>query len=369
MPDFHPLNYVFFGFLLIQLAIYLFQYSRLLLIKQTFKSDSIRPVSIIVSARNEFENLKKLIPALLSQQHPQFEIIIVDDRSVDESYDFLMEQAAQHANLHFVRIEQTPEHISNKKYALTLGIKKAQYDTLLFTDADCLPADDQWAAKMSASHQQPKGFVLGFSGYEKRPGVLNFFVRYETIVTGIQYLSAALAGYPYMGVGRNLSYSRSYFLDNKGFQKHLKVIAGDDDLYVNEHANRKNTAICIQKGAYTLSVPKTSWREYYKQKLRHLTVGKKYRMTDKIRLGIEQGSHIFCLISFALAMGWGNEHYWLLGGLLLRWLWLGTIVFVLGKKIGLKFETWLVPVLDILYALYYLMISPFAALNKKIEWK
>lgn len=371
MPDFELFTIIFFALVGIQLLFYIFQYFRFAFYKTRRLSDNdgITPVSIIVAARNEYENLKKIIPALLNQDHPNYEIIIVDDRSSDESYDYLMEMAQKYPKIQHVRVDETPYHVSTKKYALTLGIKRAQHEILLLTDADCIPANTDWARKMTAMHGDKKEFVLGFSQYKKNGGLLNAFIRFETLYTAIQYLSASLSGFPYMGVGRNLSYRRTFFLEKKGFQKHLRVISGDDDLYVNEHANRKNTTICKYKGAYTLSEPEKTWGDFYRQKKRHLSVGKKYKFSDKFRLFIQNISHIFCLILFILALSFTQDCFWILGAFGIR-LVLQYVVFVISSvKLGIKFDLWLLPLFDFAYIIYYMIIGSAAALNKRIEWK
>ena len=204
------------------------------------------PVSVIVCAHDEEQNLRDLIPLLLSQNHPDFEIIIVDDRSNDGTFDLLLQETSKDHRLRMVHVNRTPQLFNAKKYALTLGIKAAKYEWLLLTDADCRPDSKNWISSFTKHFSQTTQFVLGFSPYEKRPGILNAFIRFETLMSGIQYLSFASLGIPYMGVGRNLSYRRSKFLAEKGFNNFIKTTGGDDDLFVNQHARKANTAVCIE---------------------------------------------------------------------------------------------------------------------------
>ena len=175
--------------------------------------EKVLPVSVIVCAFNELENLKILIPKLLSQNHNCYEVIIVNDQSSDKTYEYLIELRTQHSNLKLVQIEETPDHFSRKKYGITLGIKAASYDTLVFTDADCYPKTDNWLRSLTAQYKEGTKIVLGVSLYEKRSGFLNQFIRFETYWTAIQYLGCAIVGSPYMGVGRNLSYHKSFFFE------------------------------------------------------------------------------------------------------------------------------------------------------------
>jgi len=245
-----------------------------------------RPVSVIVCAHDEEENLIEQVPLLLQQDYPQFEIIIVEDRCNDGTYDYLLQATKEHERLKMVRVTHKPDHINGKKFALTLGIKAARYDWVLLTDADCRPASTKWISQMTSQFEEPAKIVLGYSPYIKTPGLLNAFIRFESFLTGIQFIGIALLGKPYMGVGRNLAYRKEVFLNAKGFNSHLDVTGGDDDLFVNQHATKENTRVSIGPDALVFSKPKESWTEYFYQKFRHLSVGKLYKFSDKILLGV-----------------------------------------------------------------------------------
>jgi hypothetical protein len=127
----------------------------------------------------------------------------------------------------------------------------------------------------------------------KGPGALNKIIRFDTFHTALQYLSYALAGQPYMGVGRNLSYKKAVFLRNKGFSAINHVPGGDDDLFINKVATKENTAIVIDKDTFTLSDPKKNFGEWFRQKARHYTTAKYYKPRHKFLLGL-YSTRIFC---------------------------------------------------------------------------
>jgi cellulose synthase/poly-beta-1,6-N-acetylglucosamine synthase-like glycosyltransferase len=181
------------------------------------------PVSVLVCAHNELENLRRLLPQLLQQDYPTgFELLLIDDRSTDGTADLVQQLAPLYPQLRLVTVAATPAGVSPKKYALTLGINAARYEYLLFTDADCQPATNQWIATMQSGFAAPADMVLGYSPYASAQGFLNKLVRFETLLTGAQYLSFAWRGHPYMGVGRNLAYTKSCFQATKGFTSHLR---------------------------------------------------------------------------------------------------------------------------------------------------
>ena len=358
--------------LAIQLIYILFVFSR-----TAFRSADPAPnasvqrqgVTIVVCARNELANLTELLPLLNAQRYPTFEVLVMDDRSTDGSRAFLENDIAELTHVRFIRIDTEPEHITPKKYALTIALKKATYPTVLLTDADCRPASDQWLARMvTPLTDSDKAIVLGFSPYTRYPGLLNFLIRAETLFTAVQYLSLALAGRPYMGVGRNLAYRTKTFFDNRGFYAHMNVLGGDDDLFVNEVATGRNTAVCLDPDTFMWSEPKRTWADWRIQKRRHLNVGKFYRTGHKIRLGLLVGSHV---VSWLLALATGvavlvkmqidssfAPTEWLLlwgamslfaARLLLFWAIVGRVSYRLGHTVH-----WLLmPAMDLMLGIYY----------------
>lgn len=325
------------------------------------------PVSVVIAAHDEEHNLKELIPLLLQQEYPEFEIIIVEDRCNDGTYDYLLQATGQFPNLKMVRVVNKPEHIQGKKFALTLGIKAAQHQWILFTDADCRPTGKHWIARMMQSRLEQTQIILGWSPYKKLPGLLNAFIRFESILTAIQFMSFARWGHPYMGVGRNLAYTKSLFLENKGFPM-LEITGGDDDLFVNKYAHGNNTRISLGEESMMVSEPKHTWTQFLQQKLRHLSVGKYYRLSDRLTLGVFMMTWLvswFLLLPVALVSGSMVAGAFLIARLAI----VTTLFWVATAKLGGQLELWKVPFLDFIYAFYYLVTGLRAVVVKKVKWK
>ena len=259
--------------------------------KVTSQTDSdvqLPAVSVIVCAHNEYDNLQDYLSILLEQDYPCYEVIVVDDSSEDGS-DLLLERwSRQYGNLYHTFVPRGARVLSNKKLALTIGIKAAHYDYLLLTDADCRPESKHWIREMMKGFaNQQTEVVLGFSPYFEKKGLLNHIIGYDTLFNGLQYMGMARAGKPYMGVGRNLAYKRETFFSVGGFKGLLGNRAGDDDLFVNRIANAANTVVVNNPNSIVWSVPKTTWREWFHQKRRHLSVSPQYRTRSKIQVTLE----------------------------------------------------------------------------------
>ena len=214
------------------------------------------PISVIISCKNEEKNIGVLLTHLLKQKYPKFEIIVVDDASNDNTLSIIKEFSNQHKCIQFISIPLTATYSGNKKNAITAGIQKASYENLLFTDADCIPNSINWISIISSQFSNEKQLVLGYGGYKKVAGWFNKLVRYETLLTAWQYFSYTKIGLPYMGVGRNIAYTKTLFNKANGFESHKHINSGDDDLFVNQIGNIKNMVICWKKDSHTLSEPK-----------------------------------------------------------------------------------------------------------------
>ncbi|WP_121356864.1 glycosyltransferase [Flavisolibacter nicotianae] len=280
--------YIFVVVTCIQLFYYLYFFRRVAFYKPEERQQSQQhPVSVIICARDEDENLARYLPGVLVQEYPTtHEVIVVNDNSVDESKYILADLQKAFKKLQIVELTQEAKLIAGKKYPLSIGIKEARHEILVLTDADCVPASEHWLYKMQDAFANGVEVALGYGAYQKRPGFLNKAIRFETFHTALQYLSYALAGKPYMGVGRNLAYRRSLFLRNKGFSSINHIPSGDDDLFINQVANKHNTTVVLDKEAFTISAPKTTWKDWMRQKGRHYSTGKFYKKSHQTLLGL-----------------------------------------------------------------------------------
>jgi glycosyltransferase involved in cell wall biosynthesis len=282
------LFYLFIAATAVQVFYYSYFFFRVAFYKFRKKTKTQQhPVSVVICARDEDENLARNLPGVLVQAYPStYEVVVVNDNSVDDSKYILQELKKTFKSLHIVELTQEAVHISGKKYPLSIGIREAKHEILLLTDADCVPASEHWVEKMQAAYDDNIEVVLGYGAYHKQKGFLNKLIRFETFHTALQYLSYALAGTPYMGVGRNLSYKKNLFFKHKGFSSINHIQSGDDDLFINKTATKKNTAVVIDPEAITRSIPRTTWSSWLRQKSRHYTTAKYYKPRHKFLLGL-----------------------------------------------------------------------------------
>ncbi len=286
------------GFTLI-LINYLINYLPLSLFKDVRFStkENYPPVSVIICAKNEDENLTEFLPKILTQEYPDFEVIVVNDCSYDNTENVIDEFAQIFPNLRKANIKEDAYYKHGKKFAMLVGIKAAKNNQLLFTDADCYPSSNQWLKEMAAGFSDQREIVVGYGAYEKQKGFLNKLIRFDAFMIAVQYLSSTIKNKPYMGVGRNLAYTKDLFFKEKGFSKHYHINSGDDDLFVNQASTKSNVNVCITKDAITHSKAETTFRDWCIQKARHLTTAPLYNHSTKSKIAFNYFSQYFFYFS------------------------------------------------------------------------
>jgi len=331
-------------------------------------------VSVIICAKDEVENLRQNLPFVLNQEYPNFEVIVVNDGSTDDTEFLLRELKKEYPQLKSTFVPVGATNLSTKKLALTLGIKAASNEWLLLTDADCMPEDKMWIARMARNFQPGIEIVLGFGAYKKKKGFLNRLIAYDTLFNGLQYMGMALAGKPYMGVGRNLAYRKEMFFRMNGFAHTLHLRSGDDDLLINRSATPFNTKVEVSADSITWSEPKKKFIDWFYQKERHLSVSTYYTSASKFRLGVEPFFRALFYLSIIIAIIPLNIIT--IGAVSLLFLTRFIVQLIAvnrsAKHFGVRHHYLSIVIFDIVLPLINLYIVTFGRMgsqSKRIPWK
>ena len=314
--------------LIVQLIYYLGLYNRIHTHNLAVGKDEVHfgrelpPLSVVICARNESENLRRNLPAILKQDYPDFEVIVINDGSTDESEDLLSELEEEYPNLYHSFTPDSARYISRKKLALTLGIKASKYDWLVFTEADCTPVSDKWLRRIARNFTPSTDLVLGYSGYERGKGWLHKRVSFDSLFTSLRYLGFALAGKPYMGIGRNLAYRKELFFKVKGFSTHLNMQRGEDDLFINQIANENNTRVETSPDSVIRMQPVERYKDWKEEKVSYMATARFYKGSQRWLLGLETATRLLFYVACLSGIVFGIlSFHWLAAGLVLL-LWI-----------------------------------------------
>jgi glycosyltransferase involved in cell wall biosynthesis len=327
------------------------------------------PVSVIICAKNEAKNIKRFLPSIINQHYSNFEIVLINDASSDNTLKIMRSFKGQNPKIKIVDVANNNAFWGSKKYALTLGIKAAENECLLFTDADCTPFSKHWISEMVQSFSEKKTIILGYGKHQTEgKSLLNKLVRFETLLTAIQYFSYAKLGSPYMGVGRNLAYKKSTFFKVNGFIKHVQIQSGDDDLFIQDAATKTNTAICLEPNGFTVSEAPKSYKEWFHQKRRHISTVKYYTYKHQLLLGLFYLSKVFFYISAITSLfffSWKPIISILSFYFVVQFLIIGLI----AKKLKEPQIIYLLPFLEICLLLFQFIIFIANKISKPTTWK
>ena len=324
-------------------------------------SNDLPGVSIVIAVRNGHHEFMSFLNRMLEQDYPLFEIIIMDDHSDPGMLDELNAFVQQHSQIRLIQSTDKP----GKKNALVQGIQQASFPMILCTDSDCYPKTSKWISGM-VRHADLNTVVLSYSPYQKQKGLLNLWIRFETLITGMQYLSWASLGKPYMGVGRNLLFPRKWFLYAQPFSEVMHIPYGDDDLLVQRASAQLNIVSSINEETFVYSQAATDWTTWWRQKHRHMSAGHHYQASSWLKpglMGVALTGHWFI---FPLV--WHQMYPGLLicfiTALILRWIRYVTWTQKLGERDTIPFY----PLLEAAYALYLAVMGVYTLFNRKKTW-
>ena len=370
--DFEFFTYCFYAMCsaaFIQFLYLLFIFSRLSFYRNQNSDEAPQiPISVIIAARNESDNLYENLPIVLNQDYPEFEVIVVNHQSIDDSNWLLIAFQQQYKNLKVIDIPKNKHLRAGKKFPITMAIKGAKYEHFLLTDADCKPSSSQWLKKMAGSFSSRKQIVMGYGPFTKNQGFLNKIIRFDAAWIGVNYISMALAKLPYMGVGRNLGYTKTVFNSVSGFKSHYSIPSGDDDLFIQEAAQKSNYTINIDPETFCYSPAVPTWGRWVRQKSRHYSTSNKYKVIKKLLLGIYPISLLLLWISFVILLF--KADFRIISGLifglivLLKW-------WIQGKcllKLKEKSFVYLLPFWDLFYAILAPLLFYLTEQKRNTKW-
>lgn len=366
---------------LVQLLYYFCLYNRIHLHNRAVKRNNVHfsqelpPISVIICAREESENLRRNLTVVLEQDYPQFEVIVINDGDTDESEDYLTILEEKYPHLYHSFVPDSSRYISRKKLAITLGIKASKYDWLVFTEANCMPQSNQWLRLMARNFTSRTQVVLGYSGYERSKGWLHKRVAFDNLFTSMRYLGFALAGKPYMGIGRNLAYRKELFYQQKGFSAHLNLQRGDDDLFINHIATPDNTRVETDVNSIIRTQPVLRTKDWREEKISYTSTARLYHGAQRWLAGLETFSRLMfygCWIA-ALIIGILNFHWLAAGIAFLIWILRFTAQAVIINKTAKELDEkrryyFTLPVFDFLQPMQSLRWKLYCLFRKRSDF-
>ena len=384
--DFNNIEFVFlaviFVLFVIQVSYYIFIYSRTLRYMKSVDGGYVpytkEPygVSVIVYAKNDAEHLGVYLPQILTQNYPNFEVIVVNDGSTDETRDIVTRLESEYDNLYQTYIPDEARSLSRKKLALTVGIKASKYDIVILTNANCSPAGKNWLSYMMRNFVEGVDIVAGYAYMDGAGQKKRRYVAYDRLMFVLRYVSYILLRKTYMAEGYNLAYRKYLFFKNKGFSRHLNLHYGDDDLFINEVATSDNTRVELSPESWMVVHYENNFKAWQELKLRYDFTSGYLNSNSKIMFGLERLTVYLFYVSVIVLFVYGFYCNLFFSGIaLLLWL-LRFIVQVMvyrrtAKRLSSNRLFFLLPIFDFMQTfvnVYYKIVGAYSR-NKNFTWK
>ena len=270
------------------------------------KSDKELPgISIIITAKNEADNLRKNLPKVLNQEYPHFQVVVVNNSSTDNTSNVLDELKSKYPHLYTTFIPVGSNDRNDKKLAITVGIKAAKHNILLFTEPDTKPLSNKWVYEYAKAFNNNAEIVLGGCQLEINKSFFKKYILFDNLFSGIKYTSMALTKKPYMGIGRNMAFKKKLFFDYKGFSSILNIEDGEDNLFINKITKEHNTAVLLAPASMVVSNAINGFINWRNIKTNYVVSRKHYTGNKAKRLTFEVFSRYLFYILFALLVGLG----------------------------------------------------------------
>lgn len=338
-------------------------------------SEERPPLSVILYHNGTAEELEENLPAILEQDYPKFEVIVITDEKVNESVDYLKRIEEQYPHLYHSYLPDSSKWISRKKLAINLGIRASKYDWLVFTESFCQPESPQWLSLMSRNFTPDTQIVLGYSHFSKEEGWTPRNRSFDNFFRSLRYLCMGLLHLPYMATGRNMAYRKELYFQTKGFGKHLDLLRGDDDLYINQVATRKNTRVETAAEASVVMKPLKAKKFWKEERLGYESTSRHFRGMQRQLLGFETFTRFLFFACAITAIVWGvlMQHLVLLTMaalcLIMRFISLAVVINQSARLLGEHYRYYTtLPLLDVIQPLQSLRWKLLYHFSDKSEY-
>jgi glycosyltransferase involved in cell wall biosynthesis len=358
------------GFLLLQLIYYVFVYGKVSRYRLPEENYNFPPVSVVLVTKDEQENLKERLPVILEQQYPDFEVVIVNNASSDETEFVLKVFQKIYPQLKVVNLySEAPNKFLGKKYPLSIGIKSAKNDCVLLTNVNCVPNSLFWIMNMVRGLSQTRNTIIGFNFYEREKTLFNSLVQYDTIINAINYGGMALLGNPYKATGDNIIISREEFFNSGSFLSLYNVACGDMELYVNRITKGKKTSVILNEEAYIKTETPQSFSLWCRYKKRNIKTAYYYKFLDKLLVAIPSWTTLFFYATFVTLFLLNFPWQWILTGCILKFA-IQIIFFQNASKVLMKNNLCIfAPLFEIFFLVFNTIMGISVLFSRKDRWE
>lgn len=355
--------------LLLQILYFIIVFGRTCYRKKKIKTNEVKySVSVVICVKNESKNIKDKLPIILEQEYPNFEVVVVNDASQDDTGFVLDVLQKIYPILQILNLPNNVNYFYGRKFPISLGIKSSKNDIIIFTDADTIPTSYRWIEEIVKAFTPGKEIVLGYNAIESKKGILNSLIQYDNQSIAMNYLGHAILGNPYMGKGKNLAFKKELFFKNNGFISHYNIPTGEDDLFINMVSNSKNTNYVLSQDSINLSKAKTNLYDFTKLKEKLFLSQKHFKLSDRFMISLIPFTTFLIYILVGLAIYIGIPWQYVITALIIRYTTQIIVYYKSSKLLGTKKIAIFAPIYEIFFIIYNTIIRGRTLFSKGKKW-
>lgn len=276
--------YAFIVFTAIQIIYYLTFSSLFFKSKKTNKINTKPPISLLIFVKNSAAYLEKNLTYFLNQDYPEFEILLIDNCSSDDTDEVLEKIKTKHKKVRIINVENNESFWANKKYTYTLAIKAAKYNHLLFSEIIAKPISKNWILEMSNQISDKKSLVLGYTKHNTSKGFMNLLIRFNDVLDALKAFTFTKFNTPFRASAYNFSFTKDNFFRVNGFIKHIKINYGKDDLFLRDAYFKKNTSFSIDEDSFVEITKEKTFKDWFSAQKRNSFLQNHYKLNHQILL-------------------------------------------------------------------------------------
>ncbi len=336
--------------------------------KQKDKEPNHPSISLVVTSRNYVDQLQVLLPSLLAQDYPDFEVVVVDDCSTDGTDWLLAEMKISHGNLKTTRIIQETDFPN--ALAISIGVRAATKEWLLYLSPLCVVPDNQWLRNYAQRLEQDKEASIGYMNYYKTKGSYKNWLRFENFTSYLLSGAGKAFGVAMPVFEYNIAYRREKFLELRGFAAVLDSPFSENELFVNKIATKNNLVVQNNRTAPIAYEGEADWIDLVEFKKKQLMLRRKLTSGQRFFRSLNLVSRLVLTGTLVLLLVVSPLKFWVLGAWIFLLIFEMSWIAVATKKLG---EKNFLPAL-LIYKAFLPLINGFFIFNQlftgqKRKWK
>jgi len=275
-----------FAVLFIISILFLFLFTGRILFRKKIQHSTAAPLSLIYTVRNEETRLKNNMAPVLSINGVDFEVIVVDDFSQDNSFQVLGMLRGRSDRLKVSTLQQ--ETRFSTKMAQNLALKAASFEWILTVPISYENASIEWISGISNALDFNKTVVLSYCSAQNSGGFINRIYRIENYLSFTKSVGYILNNFPFVYSEENVAFQKKKYFEIGGHGLKISEQYANLELLINFFIRKKTTSILFESVTAIKKTEDLIWNDYLDILKKSLRIEKHLSGSKKAMLAFDE---------------------------------------------------------------------------------